>query len=50
VRLIEQDGVSVHPGYFFGFEGQGWLVVSLLAKEAEFKRGAAAIGRVFGEE
>ncbi len=43
VRLIEEHGVSVHPGYFFGFSGEGWLVVSLLGPEAEFRAGAEAI-------
>lgn len=39
VRLVEEHGVSVHPGYFFGFEGDGWLVVSLLTPEQEFQKG-----------
>jgi alanine-synthesizing transaminase len=29
----------VHPGSFFGFAGEGWLVVSLLGPEGEFRRG-----------
>ena len=24
VRLVEERGVYVHPGYFFGFAGDGW--------------------------
>jgi alanine-synthesizing transaminase len=43
VRLVEERGVSVHPGYFFGFSGEGWLVVSLLTPEQEFRRGVEAI-------
>ncbi len=43
VRLVEERGVSVHPGYFFGFAGDGWLVVSLLAPEEEFRRGVEEI-------
>lgn len=42
VRLVER-GVSVHPGYFFGFAGDGWLVVSLLGPETEFRRGVEGI-------
>ena len=42
-RLVEERGVSVHPGYFFGFGGDGWLVLSLLGPEAEFRAGAEAI-------
>lgn len=33
-------GVWVQPGYFFGMRESGWLVVSLLAPEAEFTTGA----------
>jgi aspartate/methionine/tyrosine aminotransferase len=36
-------GVWLHPGYFFGLPGSGWLVVSLLGPEAEFARGAALL-------
>jgi aspartate/methionine/tyrosine aminotransferase len=43
VRLVEERGVSVHPGNFFGFAGNGWLVMSLLGPEAEFRRGVEAI-------
>jgi alanine-synthesizing transaminase len=43
VRLLEERGVYVHPGSFFGFAGQGWLVVSLLTPEEEFRRGVERI-------
>ena len=49
VRLVEEHGVSVHPGYFFGFSGEGWLVVSLLTPEEEFRRGVEEICRLFEE-
>ena len=39
IELLER-GVWVHPGYFFGLPGSGWLVVSLLGPEEEFRRGA----------
>jgi aspartate/methionine/tyrosine aminotransferase len=42
LALLEQ-GVSVHPGYFFGMGESGWLVVSLLAEEEEFSTGSAAL-------
>ena len=47
VRLVEERGVSVHPGYFFGFSGDGWLVVSLLGPEAEFSTGVEALAGFF---
>jgi alanine-synthesizing transaminase len=43
VRLVEERGVSAHPGYFFGFSGDGWLVVSLLTPEADFRKGIEEI-------
>jgi alanine-synthesizing transaminase len=49
VRLVEERGVSVHPGYFFGFSGEGWLVVSLLGPEAEFRTGIEQICAAVGD-
>ena len=48
VRLVEERGVSVHPGSFFGFAGDGWLVVSLLGPEGEFRRGVEAVCETAG--
>jgi alanine-synthesizing transaminase len=45
--LLQEQGVVVHPGGFFGFSGQGWLVVSLLAPEGEFTQGVEAVIRHF---
>jgi len=47
VRLVREHGVSVHPGYFFGFAGDGWLVVSLLTSETVFRMGLEHIARFF---
>jgi alanine-synthesizing transaminase len=41
--LLLQRAVVVHPGGFFGFSGQGWLVVTLLAPAEEFSAGIQAI-------
>jgi alanine-synthesizing transaminase len=41
--LLLEQRVVVHPGGFFGFSGQGWLVVSLLTPTEEFKSGIDAI-------
>jgi aspartate/methionine/tyrosine aminotransferase len=43
VRLLEQHGVLVHPGYFFDFERPGVLVVSLLAEPGTFAEGVARL-------
>ncbi|HWF66458.1 MAG TPA: pyridoxal phosphate-dependent aminotransferase [Acidobacteriaceae bacterium] len=45
LRLLEQQRVIVHPGYFYGFEGDGWIVLSLLTPAAEFAEG---IDRLIG--
>jgi alanine-synthesizing transaminase len=39
IRLLCDNGVYVHPGYFFEFSSQGHLVVSLIVPEADFRRG-----------
>ncbi|MGB6974016.1 MAG: pyridoxal phosphate-dependent aminotransferase [Terracidiphilus sp.] len=38
-----QRGVWAHPGYFFGMEDAGWLVVSLLGEPREFLTGVTAM-------
>lgn len=43
VLALLEGGVWVHPGYFFGMPESGWLVVSLLAPEAEFSNGVATM-------
>jgi aspartate/methionine/tyrosine aminotransferase len=44
VRLLaERHGVVVQPGYFYDFEQEAYLVVSLLARPAEFSAGVAAL-------
>ena len=42
VALLER-GVWVQPGYFFGMAESGWLVVSLLGREAEFSTGVTGL-------
>ena len=40
LELLERDGVVVHPGYFFDFPHEAFLVVSLLPEPDLFARGA----------
>ena len=42
-RLLEETGVLVHPGSFFGLPGRGWVVVSLLVAEAQFQQGVRTL-------
>jgi aspartate/methionine/tyrosine aminotransferase len=44
LQWLEQDGVLVHPGYFFDFEGEGHIVLSLIPPEHVFREG---IDRIF---
>jgi len=39
LRLIEEHGVIIHPGYFFDFESEGQIVVSLLTEPVTFQEG-----------
>lgn len=41
--LIQEDGVVVHPGYFFDMAEEGFLVVSLLPEGGAFRE---ALGRL----
>src|SRR6185437_6569879 len=43
IRLMERDRVVVHPGHFYGFDGDGWIVLSLLPPWAEFDEGATRL-------
>jgi len=39
LRLLEEQGVAVHPGLFFGFSSGVYLVLSLLPPEGVFAEG-----------
>jgi alanine-synthesizing transaminase len=41
--LIERFGLVVHPGYFFDFASEGWIVVSLITHPETFERGVALL-------
>jgi aspartate/methionine/tyrosine aminotransferase len=43
LELLQRDGVAVQPGWYFDFEEQAYLIVSLLADEAGFADGIARI-------
>ncbi|MGA9630636.1 MAG: pyridoxal phosphate-dependent aminotransferase [Candidatus Acidiferrales bacterium] len=43
IRLLEERGVLVHPGHFYDFADQGYLVISLLAPEEEFREGVGEL-------
>lgn len=43
LELLDKDGVLVHPGYFFDFAREAYLVVSLLIDPASFDHGIARV-------
>ena len=45
IQLLEQKDVYVHPGHFYNFRQEGYLVVSLITRQGEFAEG---IRRVLG--
>lgn len=43
IRLMEQQRVVAHPGYFYGFDGDGWIVLSLLPPTDVFAEGISRL-------
>ncbi len=43
LALLERDGVYVHPGHYFDFAADGYLVVSLLCERGAFVEGVRRI-------
>ncbi|HLJ27695.1 MAG TPA: pyridoxal phosphate-dependent aminotransferase [Candidatus Angelobacter sp.] len=43
LELLEQQGVYVHPGHFYDFHQDGFLVVSLITPEKDFAEGVERI-------
>jgi aspartate/methionine/tyrosine aminotransferase len=43
LELLEHRGVAVHPGYFFDFPAEGYLVLSLLPRPEIFEIGMRAV-------
>jgi aspartate/methionine/tyrosine aminotransferase len=50
IRVLESQGVAVHPGSFFGFRESNRLVLSLLPEAEVFREGIAAVIGEAGRE
>ncbi|MCU1310584.1 MAG: aminotransferase [Candidatus Angelobacter sp.] len=50
IALIEHESVIVHPGHFFDFEQDGFLILSLLTPEDVFKEGVSRILRLLATD
>jgi alanine-synthesizing transaminase len=45
--LLEKEGVYVHPGHFYDFPADGYLIVSLIGSEQEFGEGIKRLVSIF---
>lgn len=45
LTLLELDDVLVQPGFFYDFPDSGWVVLSLLTPEADFREGVTRLLR-----
>jgi alanine-synthesizing transaminase len=48
VELLERSSVLLHPGHFFNFAQDGFLVASLITLENEFQEGIRHLKQFFG--
>ena len=48
VALLERCSVLVHPGHFFNFSQEGFLVLSLITPEQQFQEGVGRLQKFFG--
>lgn len=47
VELLQSKGIYVHPGHFYDFSNDGYLIVSLIMQEREFSEGIRQLLSVF---
>jgi alanine-synthesizing transaminase len=45
IRLVRHAQVSVHPGHFYDFPGEGYLVLSLITEPETFREGISRLLR-----
>ncbi len=43
IELVREKSVMVHPGHFYDFPGDGYLVLSLITDEQEFRDGISRV-------
>jgi alanine-synthesizing transaminase len=47
IELLEKSGVYVHPGHFYDFPADGFLIVSLITPEQQFAKGIELLLSMF---
>ncbi len=50
LMLLEKQSVLVHPGYFFDFDAEAYLVLSLLPEPRVFDEGISRLARSVEED
>jgi len=50
LKLLNVRGVYVHPGHFYDFPADGYLIVSLITPELPFATGIQALLALIGEK
>ena len=50
IALLRQASVLVHPGHFYDFPNDGYLIVSLLTPSSEFREGLRRILQFLSQE
>jgi alanine-synthesizing transaminase len=48
LELLKSSGVSIHPGHFYDFSSEGFLVLSLITPRETFARGVAGTLQLLG--
>ncbi|HKC72572.1 MAG TPA: hypothetical protein VKB60_13155, partial [Terriglobales bacterium] len=48
VELLERESVLIHPGHFYDFPGDGYLVLSLITPAEKFREGIRRLLRHLG--
>jgi aspartate/methionine/tyrosine aminotransferase len=46
IEILRKTEVLVHPGHFYDFANDGYLVLSLIAPEEEFREGLERVLRL----
>jgi alanine-synthesizing transaminase len=49
VELLERASILVHPGSFYNFQSDGFLVLSLITPPADFEEGVSRLRDFFGK-
>lgn len=49
ISLLEKTGVLVHPGHFYDFASEGYVVISLITPQSEFLQGVERLLRFVTE-